>query len=181
MEYELYLAHHGVKGMKWGVRKARKNENKVERKYARAGKNSGYAEYYRNKADSIQKKHNRAADVLDKTAKKSEAKGEYFKAEASRRAAEAIRTRGTNQRAESDARAAYYERKASRITEKASTYATKKRVELGKAKIDSILNENKTKGYNTVKRNEEISKEFELAERLGDDGYAVYNRLRGRG
>lgn len=39
MEYELVLAHHGVKGMKWGVRKAREAKrdlNQKERAYKQA-------------------------------------------------------------------------------------------------------------------------------------------------
>lgn len=174
------LCHYGVKGMKWGQRKAQRYEARTARKFARAGNRQGIANYYRDKGNEIAKKHNRTAEVFDKQAKKSEAKGEYFKAEASRRAAEAIRARGANQKASNDSLAAYYENRASRITEKASAYATKKRVNLGKKKIDSILSESRAKGYKNAKLSDEASREWELQEKLGDDGYAAYNKIRGR-
>lgn len=36
-EYETYLAHHGVKGMKWGIRKAIKGAGKTIGKVAKPG------------------------------------------------------------------------------------------------------------------------------------------------
>lgn len=174
------LCHYGVKGMKWGHRKAQKYASRAERKYAKAGDRMGRADYYRDKGNQAAQKHERTAAVFDKQAKKSEARGEYFKAEASRRAASAIRTRGANEKAKSDEMVAYYEQRASRITEKASTYATKKRVDLGKAKVDEILKNSRTKGYDRAKAVDEANREWELQEKLGDDGYAAYNRIRGK-
>lgn len=39
MEYENYLCHHGVKGMKWGVRKDRKTTSSFSRKKKTTKKN----------------------------------------------------------------------------------------------------------------------------------------------
>lgn len=48
MTNELY--HYGVKGMKWGVRKAQKQINKVE---SRSNKNWNKSETYSRKADAL--------------------------------------------------------------------------------------------------------------------------------
>ncbi len=175
---ELY--HYGVKGMKWGHRKAQKYASRTERKYARAGKKRGQADYYREKGDLAAQKHNRTAEVFDKQAKKSEARGEYFKAEASRRAANAIRARGANEQASNHELASYYEARATKITEKASTYATKKRVDLGKKRVDQILNDYRTKGYNYAKEADEFDREMKLQNTLGSSGYNAYNKIRGK-
>ena len=173
------LIHYGVKGMKWGRRRAQRYEARTTRKYARAGRNSGFAEYERNKGAEAYKKHAHGASVLEKAAKQYEAKGNVFKAEASRKAASALRARGANVRAQHEAEAARYERKAQRITEKASTYATKKRVDLGKSRIDSILKDSKAKGINAAKERDEIARQWEIEERVGETGAKVYNYARG--
>ena len=173
------LMHYGVKGMKWGQRRAQKYEARTARKYARAGKSAGYAEYQRNKGSEAYKKHAQGASVLEKAAKQYDAKGNVFKAEAARKAASALRTRGENVRARYDSDAARYERKAQRITEKASTYATKKRVDLGKSRIDSILKESKKKGYESAKLTEENMRQYDIEKRFGEKGVKAYNYARG--
>ena len=160
---ELY--HHGVKGMKWGHRKAVRLENKVSRKYAKAGQNTGRAEYYRDKSNSTKAKYESVAKLFDKQAKKSDSKGSIFAAEAARRTATAMRNKGDKAKAQSDERAAYYEKKASRNMQKASTYATKKRVDLGKSRVDSILKDNKKKGYDYAKASDEWQQEQDRKER----------------
>lgn len=160
--------------------KGAKAARKIERKYDKVGRKLGSADYYREKGASVAEKHNRTAEVFDKQANKSEARGEYFKAEASRRAADAIRTRGANEKARQEEMASYYEQRASRITEKVSTYATKKRVDVGKERIDKILKESRKKGYDSAKAIDEANREWELQEKLGDSGYEAYNKIRGR-
>ena len=171
---ELY--HYGVKGMKWGRRKA---VAKAERKYARAGKHLGKADYYREKGDNAYQQHERNAKVFDKAAKKYESQGSVFKAEASRKAAAALRQRGANVRAESIKVAESWTKSGNKLNQKADKFATKKRCDLGKAKIDSIMKESKKKGYNSAKNIDTAQREAEIEERLGSNGYNTYNRLRG--
>lgn len=53
MEYELYLAHHGVKGMKWGVRKAPK-ESRGTRIYRQKVKHDeDMIRYYKKHGDAL--------------------------------------------------------------------------------------------------------------------------------
>lgn len=160
--------------------KGAKAARKIERKYDKVGQKLGAADYYREKGEASAKKHDRAAEVFDKQAKKSEAKGEYFKAEASRRTADAIRSRGANTKAEQEKMAAYYEQRASKINEKVDAYATKKRVDIGKKRVDALLSESRQKGYDRAKAIDEANREWEMQERLGDDGYEVYKKIRGR-
>lgn len=173
---ELY--HHGVKGMKWGVHKRR--DLKVAKRFAKVGKKRGAADFYREQGNTAYKKHNENAAVLEKTAKKYEQKGSYIKAQAARKAAEAVRARGENIRASNYATADKYMKKADKLNQKASAYATKKRVDLGKKKIDYILKESAKKGYNREKRFDEIAKESNLRDKLGDNGYDAYNKIRGK-
>ena len=57
----LYLQHHGVKGMKWGVRKSQRLLGKADRAYARGDKVS--AEKYKAKAKAAEEKHQFKQDV----------------------------------------------------------------------------------------------------------------------
>lgn len=50
-----YLAHYGVLGMKWGVHRARKNQQKADK--ARAKGNTEAANKYAAKAKKIEQKH----------------------------------------------------------------------------------------------------------------------------
>lgn len=177
--YVLYngeLYHYGVPGMKWGKRKQRKLANK----YYRAGKAKGQMQYYKDQSAAIYKKHNDIATAFDKSAKKYESQGSYFKAEASRKVAAALRKRGENARAKSDAIAAKYEKKFTKLNEKASAYATKKRTDLGKKNVDKIMNYAKQKSYEKTQSRETRAREAELQEKMGDRGYAAYNKVRGK-
>lgn len=53
--YNDYLAHYGVLGMKWGVHRARKNQQKAAK--ARAKGNTEAANKYAAKAKKIEQKH----------------------------------------------------------------------------------------------------------------------------
>ena len=176
MEYELH--HSGVKGMKWGVRN--KRELKVEKRFARAGKNQGVSEYYRDQGKTAYKKHDENARVLEKTAKQYESHGSFIKAQIARKSAEAIRSRGANIKARNDAIADKYGKKAEKLNEKAKSYATKKRVDLGKKTINSILGDTSKKSYEKTRNRAEINRELEIREKLGDNGYDTYNKIRGK-
>ena len=160
--------------------KGAKAARKIERKYDKVGKNLGKADYYREKGEKSAQSHERNAVVFDKKAKQLESSGQYFKAEAARKAADAIRARGSNTQAEQERIASAYERVASKQTEKVSAYATKKRVEVGKSRVDSILSNSRKAGYDIAKISDEAQREWELHDRLGDTGYYAYNRARGK-
>lgn len=174
-ESELY--HYGVPGMKWGVRN--KRELKVAKRFARAGRKQGVADYYRDEGRNAYKKHDENARVLDKTAKKYEQQGAYIKAQLARKAASALRARGQNIKARNDAIADSYNKKVEKLTMKAEKYATKKRVDLGTKKIKSILGESKKKGYEREKSINDYARERDIEDALGEQGYDAYNKLRG--
>ena len=172
------LMHYGVKGMKWGVRNRR--EMTVAKKYARAGRTKGAADYYRSEGAKAYKKHNESAKVLDKMAKKHEAEGSYIKADLARRSASALRARGANIKASNDAKANAYMKKAEKLTEKANVFASKKKVDLGKKTLNNILKDSSKKGHDRAKSANDYEREVEARRVLGDNGYDAYNRLAGR-
>jgi hypothetical protein len=174
---ELELQHYGVKGMKWGHRKV---DRRVEKGLYRAGRQQGRADYYKSKGAAAAQKHETNAKVFDKTAKRFESEGKYFRAEAARKAASALRARGANVKASQDAIAKKYEQKATKITEKVNKYATKKRVDLGKKRIDEILKKSKQDGFDRAQQKDNAIKEAGLREALGDIGYEVLDKVRGR-
>ena len=193
--YSNELYHYGVLGMKWGRRKYQnkdgsltpagekryaKLEKKVSKKYAKAGRKAGEAAYQRDKGDREYEQHKKAASAFDKAAKKYEKEGNYFKAEASRRASEAIKTRGENKRAERYEMADYYMKRSNKLKEKANTFATKKKVDMGKSKVDSILKQSKQKGYENAKDAEEFQKEMNVQRNFGDTGADIYRYAKGR-
>ena len=70
MYYDPYLAHYGVKGMKWGVRRAErkqvKNVQRVERAYTNAGAEKGKADYILRKGRRKASKSNAEARDFEK-------------------------------------------------------------------------------------------------------------------
>lgn len=169
------LRHYGVKGMKWGHRKARK----VEKRYARAARKFGEAEYERQRGAEEYKKNIDKAKMYETAAKTNEKQGNFLKAELFRRTAEAYRNKGTQAKAERDEVAAYYERRGEKLKEKANKFATKKRVDLGTKKVNEIMKEAKKKGMEKARAREEWANESEMRERMGDERYEAYQRMRG--
>lgn len=170
---ELY--HHGVKGMRWGVRRV---EKKFAKKLSRAGRVAGMGAYEREQGSIAVRKHENNARILDKSARQFEKNGQYFRAEAARRAASALRTRGANIKAQHDETAAKYELKADKLQQKATAFATKKKVNAGKDVVNSILKNSKQKGYEQRKSRVEYNKEADMRERLGDRNYDTYSKIR---
>ena len=157
-----------------------KAEKKVSKKYAKAGKVAGEAAYERDKGDRSYEAHKKNADVFDKAAAKYEREGSYFKAEAARKSANALRTRGENIRAEQYEIADSYLKRSNKLNKKAADVATKKNVDLGKKKINTILEKSKKEGYESAKAWDEFDRDMELYDALGSDGYDMYNKLRGK-
>lgn len=156
-----------------------KIDKMAEKRYSKAGVKAGKADYYRDKANQEYQKHDRNAKVLEKAAKNYEKQGYVFRAEASRKAAAALRARGMNVREEQLKIAESYMKRSNKLNEKAGNFATATRSSLGKDKINSIINQSKKKGYDSAKSTDEYQRERELEERLGENGYAAYNRIRG--
>ncbi len=169
---ELY--HYGVKGMKW------KNHRyaKAEKLYSRVGKHmAGYKSYkdlakstkaeYDNKAKGDDDK----ARLFEKQAKILEKKGAVIpgyllrqKAEVYKANAEKIRKSGEDEIASYNRTAERYLKKAEKSRQKADAYATKKRVDLGKKSIDSIINKATRKRYERDKKIRDFFTESEATE-----------------
>lgn len=174
------LCHYGVPGMKWGQRKALKRTARYEKKLSRAGRRFGAADYERSQGDEAMRKHEHNAKVLDKAAKKYESEGKLFRAEAARKSAAALRSRGANIKAGHDADARRIEARAEKLQNKANKYATKKKVDLGKSKADDILNRSKNVGFNEAKSWAEFGKRMEIESKYGANALSAYDKIRGK-
>lgn len=192
-----YLQHHGVKGMKWGRRryqnkdgsltpagKAREEKKqakytkKLTKKYAWAGKNAGAAKYYRDKGDELTEIGERVARKAESAARDQAGKGNIARSKALQVSANASRNAAAKARKDYDDRAAGYEYAAKRANEKASKYATKKRVDLGKNEVDKILRDNKKRGYELAKQEHQDRNNAALREAMGDTVYGIYDMTR---
>jgi len=173
--YNGELLHYGVPGMKWGKRKA------YAKMLTRAGKRQGRADYYRDRGNQAYKKHDDNAKVLDKAAASYEAQGKYFRAEAARKSAAALRARGANIKGTNEATANKYQLKADHYNQKASKFASKKKLSVGKDVVDGIFGNARQKSYGKEQKSAERARENDLRDKLGDDNYRRLNKLRGRG
>lgn len=146
------LYHYGVPGMKWGRRK------RAEKLYKKVGKQRGAGDYWRDQGREAARKYTSSAAIMDAKAKQLESQGKIARAEASRQAANKLKSQAANVRRKYDETASKYYDKASRIEEKVSKYATKKNVDLGKDRVDRILKSSSLKTYNSIKNYEDAQK-----------------------
>lgn len=143
------LQHHGVKGMKWGVRKG---ERVLTRKYKKLGDTQGIADYYKEKSRQVGSSYDKEADALDKKAAIYKSQGSAVKAAKLTAKANKIRSDRKLATAEYDAAVEKYLNKEAVLRAKISDIKTKRSASLGKAKIDYILSKSRTKGYKDMVR-----------------------------
>ena len=99
VEYELYLCHHGVKGMKWGVRRSRNNTAK--KKYKKRV-NDAFNRYEKSIAD-IEKPYKRgqtlsAKDQAREAAAEKRYRDEATKAKADYKTVRKVERKATNEK-----------------------------------------------------------------------------------
>lgn len=182
---QIELYHYGVKGMKWGERRAARIEKRVLKKYKKAAGWKGNEDFYREKAGEEYRKHDSKAKALDAQAKTYEKQGSHLKAEAARSAAAALRKRGENVRAQYDSDIEIARSRAERKMAKADKYAAKKSEKKGvtvdKSKIKSAMKKERDKVKQSLREDDIQEREERLREQIGDDrAYELLNRLRGR-
>lgn len=157
-----------------------KANKKVEKRYAKAGKYAGLAAYESDKGKQAYEKHDKSAKKLEAMADKYDKAGQVAKAELARTSASAIRARGKNVQSTYQANADYYLKESKALNQKASSFATATRINVGQKKIDSVLKSSKNKAYDTAKYQDEYLKEQRTKQLLGDSGYGVYKTIRGK-
>lgn len=164
---ELY--HYGVKGMKWGHRKAARVEKRVLKKYRKAAVELGNEDYLREKAAKEYDKYDVEARSYEQQAKYFDKQGKHRRAEAARRAAESARRSGEEAIADIENAAELYRAKAERKMAKADKYAAKKaakhNVSVGKSKVEDMLKRQREHQNQHLKNLEE---EERRREEMGD-------------
>lgn len=146
------LFHYGVKGMKWGVRRAEKRAaratKKVEKNLTRSGAEAGRARYIQQQANRKAREELRVAKQNEATAKKYAAEGKKIRSGIARyvsnlgkQSAKEIRQQGIED-------AKFYLERSERYKEKASKIATKKNVSLGENRVNQLLRSGRKSGYN---------------------------------
>jgi hypothetical protein len=164
--------------------KADKYQNKVnaraEKAYKKVGKLKGEADYQREQGQKAYDEHDRSAKVLDKVAKQQESKGNYLRAEAARRSAEALRARGKNIQDSYNKTADGYLKRSGKLNAKVSDLAKASSVNLGKKRVESIINSSADKQKVNAKARDDFAREAALERRLGTDNYNRLNAIRGR-
>ena len=71
-------------------------------------------------------------------------------------------------------------KKDEKSKEKASEFATKKRVDIGKKKIDSILSESRKKSFESTARTESALKDKQIRDKYGDNTLNAYKNIQGK-
>lgn len=148
-EYSDELMHYGVKGMKWGVRRAQK---RVEKAYRNAGDAQGRADYVLSKGRKRANESYKSARTLEKSAKEHEQKGHRVRAKIHKYFADAERSNAREVMRSSRADAKEYLEASDYYKERASKIASKKNVSIGQNRIDELLAASREKG----RLNEEV-------------------------
>ena len=171
----------GIRKMSGKERKQYKYAQKVTKKYALAGRAEGRAQYNREQGDKLTELGERAAQKAESAARaasKQGGKAGMIKSKGLQVSANVARNAAAKARESYDSDAAFYNKLAEHRNEKASKYATKKRVDLGKNEIDKILRDNRKLGYEYERRDHEREAQATFKNILGDTGYAVYDMTR---
>ncbi len=203
--YESSLAHHGIKGQKWGERRfqtkdgsltpagreryddndskkvnrsQKRHEKKMEKKLRYVGRAKGHADYENEKIAESQKKHEDIAKRFDRVAKKNANSGLGIKSDLAKFAADKIRKRSENQVEKRKEEAEYWTKQADKMQAKADKYATKKRVDLGKKQVANAIKKGRDEGYENSKEYDKRQKEDNLREKLGDDRYDKLQKIK---
>lgn len=111
-EYELYLCHHGVKGMKWGVRRATKKAGRADRLNKKALKLEKKEAEYRLKAEKAHNKYDLEG------AGKSSVRAAKLQKQAAKYKSKAAKTDNQFQRSKLEKKAAKLDYKASKNQKK---------------------------------------------------------------
>lgn len=141
--------------------KSAKAQAKIERKLKGAATAEGRAEYQRKKGDEAARKYDDTAKAYEKQAKKLEKDGDYVGADSARKTAEAFRKKSANAREEYDFVADAYLKRSEVLTKRAGAIATKKNVDLGKMRVESILKKAKKDGYQDEKEWDDIMEVYD--------------------
>lgn len=171
----------GIRKLSKSERKQAKYTRKASKKYANAGHYSGEAKFYRDKANEITELGERVARKAEsaaRTASEQGGKAGMIKSRSLQVSANVARNTAAKARKSYDDEAKSYEYLANRANEKASKYATKKRVDIGKNEVDKIMRDSKKSGYEFAKREYEERGQEAIRGILGDTGYAVYDMIR---
>ena len=162
------------------AKRSDKYGSKIEKKYAKAGRNEGAAQYHRDKAAELTSNAEKRASALEKTSKRMRSEGKMVRSAVTKVAANVTRNKAADKADEHKMLGEMAANRAVKNKEKAATYATKKRVDVGKNTVASIMKSSKKTGYDNAKANDEWNEEYKKRELLGDAGYGVYNLVRDR-
>ena len=143
MYYDPCLAHYGVKGMKWGVRRAErkqaKNVRRVERAYTNAGGEKGKADYILRKGRRKASKSNAEARDFEKFSSDYAARGKKVRASITKWAADMSRKEAKEALDKARDEASLFLDRSESYKKKADRIATKNNINLGKKRIDELL------------------------------------------
>lgn len=166
---ELY--HHGVKGQKWGKRRYQNQDGsltpagkeryskKLTKMYAQLGRTQGRAEYYKQKGKAVAKEQDKNAKLYEEHAKLYDSGGKHMAAAGYRMKSEQARAESKRIKEENQAMVRSCIARVEKMNTKISKLESKSGTKLGKDIVDSILKENKLKGYNAEKWWDEVGRQ----------------------
>lgn len=157
MSNELY--HYGVKGMKWGVRRAEKRAarqqsrglNKLEKAYIYAGDSKGKGKYTLDKGRKQAKAHQAEAKAFEKSSKQYAKEGKKIRSKITKVAANISRNNAKKVMDKAEENAQFWLKRSERYKQKASKISTEKNVSLGRNKVNNILKTSFSAGYDMAR------------------------------